>query len=282
MNLWGKVQSLFLVNSKPDDGTNSMSETSTFYMQRRQIFHLKWLPVIVGKPSSVFERIKQQPNSWFTPLLIISIAILMNVFANGYLKHQAAINGNIPTPPDFQYWSPEQQTQYFQSQQVRQGPVFLYVIPSIASIASTWIRWILISGILHLVLTLLGGRGETNANSAIVAWSSIPLGIRAVVRTVYLITSHQFITSPGLSGFAPIGISTSQVILSNFLSLVDIYVIWHILLLILGVKICTGIKTSKSVFGVLIVIGFILLLQTLAGYLIYQISDITVIRPFFF
>jgi hypothetical protein len=259
-----------------------MTESSTVYMQRSQSLHLTWLPTMVFKPRLVFNRLTQQTNSWFTPMLALTLAILLNVLANGWLNHQAALSGNIPTPPDFQYWSPEMQAQYFQSQQVRQGPVFLYVIPALGNVATTWIGWMLVSGILHLMLTLLGGRGETNVSVTIVAWASLPFVVRALVRAIYLVSTRQFISAPGLSGFAEVSSSTGVVLIAKFLSLVDIYLVWHILLLILGVRICTGLSTAKSTVGVLTVIGIVLLLQTLLGYLTYQFSTLTVIRPFFF
>lgn len=259
-----------------------MTDSSINQMQHRQTMQFSWLPAMVFKPRSVFERLAHQMNNWFPPMLVLTIAVLFNVLANGWINQQAALSGNIPTPPDFQYWSPEMQAQYFQSQEVRQGPAFLYVIPAISAIASTWIGWLLVSGILHLVLTLLGGRGETNISVGLVAWASIPFVIRGIVRAIYLITTRQFITAPGLSGFAATGSSIGHILLVNFLSLVDIYLIWHIILLVVGVKICTGLPRSKSLLGVTIVMSIVLLLQTLVGYLSYQVSAITIIRPFFF
>ena len=41
--------------------------------------------------------------------------------------------GEITYPPDYQYYTPEQQAQYMQAIQSTQGPVFVYVLPSIAS-----------------------------------------------------------------------------------------------------------------------------------------------------
>ena len=258
-----------------------MTESSSVYMQQKRLFHLNWLSKIILKPKLVFNQLIHHTNSWFTPMLILSIAILLHSLANGWVNQQAALSGEILTPPDFQYWSPEQQEQFFQSQQVRQGPVFLYIIPTIWNITLTWIGWLLVSGILHLALTMIGGRGETNVSAAIVAWASVPFILRSVIRAIYTFTSRQLIDAPGLSGFID-SASNSQIFLSNFLSLVDIYLLWYITLMILGVKICTGISTGKSITSVITIIGLTLLFQTLIGYFSYQISSITIIRPFFF
>ena len=259
-----------------------MTESSPNLLQRRQSLRFSWLPSMVFRPSVIFKRLTQHQVNWFTPMLVLSIAILFNVFATGWLNQRAVSTGNIQTPPDFEYWAPEQQDQYFQSQQVRQGAVFLFVIPAIASITASWIGWAITSGILHLVLTLLGGRGETNYSFAIVAWANIPFIFRAIIRAIFIISTQQLISTPGLSGFAGTGTSTGQILLTNFLSLIDIYLIWHILLLILGVKICTGITVGKSILGVLSVMSIVFILQILVGYFSYQVSSVTIIRPFFF
>jgi len=258
-----------------------MTDSSSVYIQQRKSLHFSWIPNIIFKPKIVFSQIIQNPGSWFTPMLVLSIAILTNIMATGYINQQAALNGIVNLPQGFEYWAPEQQNQFYESLQVRQGPVFLYAIPALASISSAWIGWAITSGMLHLVLTLLGGRGETNYSLAIVSWSTIPIAIRSLARAIYIISTHQLITTPGLSGFAGGSLSASQILWTSFLSLIDIYLVWQILLMILGVKLCTGMPPAKSFTGVLIVMGILILLQVMVGYFTYQIQSITIVRPFF-
>jgi hypothetical protein len=56
------------------------------------------------------------------------------------------------------------QEQFMQAQQATQGPVFIYALPGFVAVLGVWIGWLLLSGLLHLALTLLGGR-SANRNT---------------------------------------------------------------------------------------------------------------------
>lgn len=260
-----------------------MSETSIAYMQPHRKLQFSWLPGVILRPAQTFTWIvNQRGGNWLTPMLVFMLAVLLNTLSAGWLNQQAALNGNVPLPPDFQWWLPEQQEQYMQSQQVRQGPVFHYVIPAIASISGVWIGWLLVGGMTHLVMTLLGGRGETGNTMNLVAWASLPLAVRELVRAAYHLIAKKSIVFSGLSGFVEPGSVGAMAFLANFLALVDLYLIWHILLMILGVRLYTEITRNKAVIGVLIVIGMVVLIQTALGYLMTQVNELAIVRPYFF
>jgi hypothetical protein len=207
---------------------------------------------------------------------------LANVLEVGRLKSQAAMAGEITYPPDYQYYTPEQQAQYTQAIQSTQGPVFMYVLPAITALLGVWIGWLILGGILHLITTLLGGRGTTAISMNIVAWGSLPFALRALVQLIYMLATHNLINYPGISGFSPLGDSGWLLFLGQFLRLIDIYVIWQMVLLILGVRISTALNLGKSVLGVIIAILIILLLQSGLSYAISMLSNLSITRPFFF
>ncbi|MGH2524117.1 MAG: hypothetical protein ACRDH2_16545, partial [Anaerolineales bacterium] len=70
--------------------------------------------------------------------------------------------------------------------------------------------------------------------------------------------------------------------LAAFLGLIDIYLIWHIVLLVFGVRAGNGLATAKAAGGVLLAMLLVLLLQALPGFLFAQLSGLNIIRPFFF
>jgi hypothetical protein len=207
---------------------------------------------------------------------------VINVVLVGSIKDQAASMGEITYPPDFQYYSPEQQAQYMQAIQSKQGPVFVYVLPVITALFGVWFSWLVLGGLLHLITTLLGGRGSTTVSLNIVAWSSLPLVVREVVQIIYILITHKLISNPGLSGFSPIGDTGLPLFLSQILKLIDIYLVWQIVLLILSVRISAGLSPAKSVIGVIITILIILLMQSGIYYLVSILGNLTITRPFFF
>ncbi len=234
-------------------------------------------------PRQAFQNISRQSKSlWITPLLILTCLVLANTLVSGRVKNQAALSGEISYPPDFQYYTPEQQAQYMQAIQSTQSPVFVYVLPALGSLLGVWISWLILGGILHLVTTLLGGRGSTVISMNIVAWASLPLAVRALVQIIYMLAAHKLIGSPGLSGFSPAGDSGLVLFTSHVLELIDIYIVWQVILLVVGVRISTALSPSKSILGVLVVFILIVALQAGLAYASSLLGNLSITRPFFF
>jgi hypothetical protein len=242
-----------------------------------------WVPATFFYPRRTFQKIASAPKAiWLTPLLVLSCLVLMNVLITGRIKNRAAMTGEISYPPDYEYYTPEQQAQYMQAIQSTQGPVFVYVLPAISSVLGVWVGWLILGGILHLVTTLLGGRGNTFLSMNIVAWGSLPLALRSLVQIIYMLVTQKLITNPGLSGFSPIGDSGWILFAGQLMRLIDIYWVWQVILLIFGVRISTGLSSTKSSLGVILTVIVILLMQSGLSYAGSMLSNLSITRPFFF
>ena len=214
--------------------------------------------------------------SWLTPMLVLSITALLVVLVAGYLKTHAAMLGEVQMPPDWQWWTPEMQNNFMQAQQATQGPTFMYIIPLVGAWTGLWLGWVLVAGLLHLGSTLLGGRGTMQNALNVVAWASLPFLIRDLLRVAYMLLAGHAISSPGLSGFA-----TSPGFLPQLLSRLDLFVVWFIVLLVIGFAVADGLSRGKAVFGVVTVMLLVLLTQAGLGSLTSSIGGQAVQRPFF-
>jgi Yip1 domain len=243
--------------------------------------HIDWLPDVFFHPRRAFDRIVHTGGVWLTPILILSFTAVIAALVAGSIRQAVALSGQLNLPPDFQYYSPEQQAQYQQAMSATSSPVFLFVFPALVALSKVWIGWLLVGGLLHLVMTLLGGRGDTGAIMNLVAWAGLPFAVRDVVRIVALLSSKQLITSPGLSGFAPIGDGFGVLFLASLLGSVDIYLIWYFLLLVLGVRLGNGINRLKAVSGVFFVLILIFSVRAALVAFTSQLGGLTIIRPFF-
>lgn len=260
-----------------------MTNTLPKAFERHRALRLSWALQILIHPKQIFQEITSLSGStWFTPLLILSIGALLAVLIAGPIKQQAAQSGQLELPPEYQYLSPEDQARIQEALAATQGPVFIYVFPALSSVAGVWMRWLVVGGLLHLTLTLLGGRGATSSAMNLVAWSALPFVVRDIVRSIYMLSADHLISSPGLSGFVQLTEESASLLLNKFLSYVDIYLIWHILLLVIGVQIASGLTRRKSIVGATIPVLLMLTLQTLFNYLITRLASLTIIRPFFF
>lgn len=240
-------------------------------------FDLPRVGAMLLRPRPVFQEMTSESRAtWFTPMLVLTITAILAVLVAGYLKSRAAMMGEIPLPPDWEFWLPEMQENYMRAQQATQGPTFVYIIPMIGALTRLWLGWLVLAGLLHFGSTLLGGRGSMQSALNVVAWASLPFAVRDVLRIVYMLSAGHAITSPGLSGF---GATTGFV--TQLLTRLDLFLLWHIVLLVIGLAITDGLPRGKAMAGVLVVILLVLLAQAGLGTLLAGFGGLAVQRPFF-
>ncbi len=244
--------------------------------------HIDWVLPVLFRPISTFEKILNDTlANWATPIVIIMVATLLQVILVGKLSEDATASGQINLPPSFQYYTPEQQAQLEKAMSVSNGPVFTYVFPLILSIGKIWVGWLLVGAGLHLLRTLMGGRGTSRSIMNMAAWAGLPFAIREIVRASYIFLSQDLIRYPGLSGFAPMEVGTFNLFIAELLKQVDIYWLWHVALLILGVRLYKDLGPAKAVVSVLLIQVIAISLQTLPGLLAAQMGNLNIIRPYF-
>ena len=224
-------------------------------------FNLARLFAVLFRPRQAFGEIASEGKpSWVTPLIVASLAAILVVIVGGYIKSRAAMMGEVELPPDWEYWSPQMQEDYMSGQQATQSPAFLYVVPTAGALISLWLGWLILGGLLHLGSTLVGGRGSMGGALTITAWAGAPFIVRDLLRALFILASGHAIRAAGLSGFAE-----GAGFLVQLLARLDLFVIWNILLLILGFKTVGNLPTGKAVTAVAVVMVIALLAQAGIG-----------------
>lgn len=251
-----------------------MTDIDLSTVRRSHLPHL--LAVFLNPRVALAEVVSNSRATWVTPISALSITGLLAVLVAGYLKTRAAMSGEIPLPPDWEYWLPEMQNNYMQAQQATQGPVFMYIIPLVGAWTALWLGWVVFAGLLHLGSTLLGGRGSMQGALNLVAWGSLPFAIRDILRVVFMLLTGHAIISPGFSGFA-----SEKLFISQLLARTDIFLIWNIVLLVSGLAIADKLPKGKSLMAVMVVVLIALLVQAGISSLGANLSGTVVQRPFF-
>lgn len=251
-----------------------MTETTVPPPSKR--FNFPRASEVILQPQRTFGVIAEESQpSWLTPMLILSITSSLAIIVRGYLNARAALMGEMQLPRDWEWWSPDMQANYMQAQQSMQGPVFSYVIPLVISLVSLWLGWLILSGLLHLGSTLLGGRGTMPGALNVVAWASLPFAIRDVLRILFMLISGHSIQSAGLSGFAG-----ESVFLAQIFAQVDFFYIWYCILLVIGFGLSENLTRNKVIAGVAVLIVIVILVQAGIGTATSSISGLAFQRPF--
>ena len=229
------------------------------------------------RPRRVYEEMASESRAvWTTPMIILSVTAILAVIVAGYLRTQAAMLGEVELPPDWQYWTPDMQEQFMQAQQATQGPTFMYIIPMVGSLTGLWLGWLVLAGLMHLGSTLFGGRGTMQGALNIVAFASLPFALRDLLRVVYMLAAKHTITSPSLSGFAP-----GPGFVAELLQYTDLFLLWSIVLLVIGFAVYDGLTGGKAFINVFVVMLLVLLAQSGLGTLGSSLSGSAIQRPFF-
>lgn len=235
------------------------------------------------QPSSVFNWIASEGGRlWLLPLLLVTLITLLRILIGGWLHDHKAMQEGIPLPPDWTYYSPEMQAQYMQAFEATKSPVFVYVLPVIIGFTTIWLGWVIISSLLHLAFTMVGGRGTNASALNLVAWAGVPFALRELLRIIYLLITQHPIVSVGLSGFVPPSESNGMQVASGFFAIFDMFLVWHVILLIIGAKRTETISTAKSIAVILSIIALSIAAQVGTSYLGSQFGGMMVSRPFYF
>lgn len=245
-------------------------------------WRLDWVWPTLFRPGQNFKRIVDSGRSVaFTPLALLILTTLIRLIITGYLKKLAADSGQLSLPPNFEYFTPEQQAAWQQASTATNSWVFLYLLPAVTGILSILGAWLVVGGLVHLIMTLLGGRGSSQQVLNVNAWAMLPFAIRDLVRAAAMLSSNQLLTGLGLTGFAPAGEGNLYLYLAALFGLIDIYLIWYIILLGVGVGYSENLPAGKSWTAISLTMLALFLLRGLPALILAQFSNLTIIRPFF-
>ncbi len=217
---------------------------------------------------------------WRAPILLLVLVTVAHALLAGSINAAARAGGEVVMPPNSEFWTPEQQAQYLQAATATNNATFNYVLPALGAVLGALLLWLLVSWLLHLVLTLLGGRGTSQGAINVVAWASLPFVLRAVVQIVAMLMTDGVVAGGGVSGFAPAGEGWFNVFLASMLGQIDLYFIWHVILVYLGARLSSRLPRAKTWLAVLIVFVLVMALRALPDVVLARFGDLTIIQPF--
>ena len=259
-----------------------MENTVTEIKQKKNPLHFEWILPVFFQPRKTIEKITSQEKSvWLTPLLVISAMIILSVLVAGPIKRNI-IQMGLNTPENFQYYSAEQQAQFQSAQANRTSPLFLYIFPMLTGIAGLWVSWFLMSSLIHLSLTLAGSRAQNIRSYNLAAWSFLPIGVRHLVQIVAMLVTKTVVSSPGFSGFITGDLKGLTAFFAALLGLIDIFFIWQIILLLIGVSPLSGLKRSKAWGATAVSMLILMLLLAVPGFLSSALGGLSTSMPFYF
>ncbi|MBN1874541.1 MAG: YIP1 family protein [Anaerolineae bacterium] len=136
------------------------------------------------------------------------------------------------------------------SQPVSSAPNLFQLAGTALDVPLGWLVW---GGTLYLASVFLGRSSSFGQMFRLAVWTWLPYALRGLVQTIYIFASGEPIVNAGLSGFvidkrisSIIPPGPGQLALANVLGRVDIYTIWHLFLVSVGLMAFTNLTRRRS------------------------------------
>lgn len=249
---------------------------------------MQWLGGIWFRPKATLQKIlAYEKGVWIIPLLILSGLQIVKSLVEGPARSNAAqaemmkkmmeASSQMGMGGGGGAVDPGAATSNFST-----GPIATILLPALGGIAAIWIVWILFGSMLHLSLTLAGNRNNATTSLNLMAWASLPVAVRLVVQIIATLVSGQLISSPGLSGFIDASAGTGVSFAANMLRSVDLFLVWQLVLLVVGGMVMGNISRGKAIMSVIICMLVVLALQAIPGTISTMLSGLSMGSSFYF
>jgi hypothetical protein len=239
---------------------------------------LRLLVQIWVRPRQALKDVAEGPGwLWVIPLLLAVVLLLARVLVGAPLQVQARTaqiqamqEANMADmPPEVRENLPPEA---LQAPQIPQSTIIAPAL--IAGFSAILLGWLLRAALLHIGSMALGGRQGFGVLYRVSAWAGLPLILRNAVQSVYMQVIGELIQGPGLSGLVaspaeptvsglfPLFAGGQPTAIGIFLSKLDLYTIWYLILLALAVRAASNLSGGKA----LVVVGLYACLALLPSF----------------
>lgn len=231
---------------------------------------LKCIIKIIISPKEIFQKLKERPYI-FTPLVLILISLFLVGIVSSSITQETQIK-NLEKQLEELEKQKDEEGIYLDKEQIEQMIKFIQsplglILGGVGKTIGGVIILLISSFFFYLLASLFGGNARFKHSFSLVAYSYVPFIFRNVLQAIYMFSTKKMI-EPGLSFL----VKNDQIFFRGILSSIDIFVIWHLFLLVLGFGIVFGLSRKKSIMIVGIYF-FIVILFSILGSSLEKISE---------
>ncbi len=213
---------------------------------------LKLLVDLVDRPAATLKHVGEKSGwLWLTPALLILLGLVVRGVATA--PQMAALAARemqrrmLDMPPD-QAEALAGQMGAFSS------PGMMAVFAVVGGIVMTALFWLIGAGALYTLALFLGGEGGFKQTFTLMTWAWLPFFLRDLTQAAYVALSGQMIVDTGLSGLVATGDRAvdGANLLYIFLSQLDPFFVWHLILVAVGLAALNRFGKTKAVVAGLV------------------------------
>ncbi len=196
----------------------------------------------IRRPAGVFIYLKEKPTI-LAPFLLRASALIIFLIVSAPITAKLAVEqlsgqaGQIPPQ------------QLESATRMMQSPL-MTVIAVISGLFALVIIWLLQAGVFNLIGSAWGDNQKYKVSLSLVSYAWVPLILRQILQSLAVLLSGEMVR-PGLSALLSAETVTEPTGLSAFLSYLDLFSVWNLILLIIGISAIHKISRARSAVLVL-------------------------------
>jgi len=200
-------------------------------------------------------------RSWWLPAVLAALFFVLPLAVGAPVRAEQARQAFLDSRQQIEEQVGQQMTdeQLQQTMAITASPLITLVFPALGGVVGMAIGWLVYAGGLYLAGLALGGRSTFAGMFRMVVWTWLPYAVRGLFRTLYTVASGEIVVNEGLAGFVE-GPGVGPLVLKGLLGKVDVFLLWHLALLVTGVTVVTHLSGRKAL---LITLGLWLLMTAL-------------------
>jgi hypothetical protein len=213
---------------------------------------------IIDRPAVTMSYVGKKPGwAWVMPALLVLVGLVVFSVVMAPLTSELALRQAQQQMASL----PPQQAEQAAAQMERfTSPPMMAAFSIIGGLVALAVTWLLGAGVLYFLGLVAGGEANFPQSFVILVWSWLPYALRNLVLAAYVAYSGQLI-SQGLSFLVATGDQTKDAAnwLYGLLSQIDLFYLWHLILVIVGLAAVGRFSKTKAT-----IVGLIYLAVTTA------------------
>ncbi len=210
---------------------------------------------ILLSPTETFRTVVAKPTWLVVALIVVVLAGGSQMwFQSTDIGRQATLDETVRKSESFGF-KLEGAAYDKVRESIMEPPTWRLVLSAVTVVVAPLIMWVVIAGILFLVFSAFGGQAAFKQVFAVVVHASAVSAVGAVVMTPVNYFRESLSSATNLGVFLPFLPDSS--FLARLAGMVDIFLVWWVMVLAIGLAVCYRKKTRNVAVGLFAVYGVI-------------------------
>ena len=210
---------------------------------------------VVDQPSRAMGEVTERPRLWLLAAALIVVVSMAMLWFTAPLQIVRANEAQAQVIERMTANMPADQARLVR-ESAKDMTLSRYLLTTgLVGAAMAALGWVVRGAVVHFSSMALGGHSQWPATYAVCLWAMLPYAVRDLLLTVYTLVTQKVPEHAGLGFLVASGdlLQDSRSLQYALLSNLDPFVLWHLLLLAVGIAVATKMGRAKAAILAIVV-----------------------------